>query len=297
MKNLLIALLFLISSVNLFGQVETVFALNYSQANCFNARPSLSKVQLLDLAGTIKDELTVNYDGTGNVTGTPVSTNGIIVWDGVLTGSSTAIVTGKLLNVSESYILTSQITDNCSGTLYQGSVRSTAINFTPELLVDCDQVITCALASIDTLVEVSSVKNQFNLDSVTITVKEVEHVFQDTDTYAGTQTTTTAGTDSFGNAYPIGTALITFADGMTLCIPTKAYTDIDLAAAPATITDPDGDVLSIYNYQFETESDGIVRTVDTTAGVITVTHSLDWGIIKDSVLSYIPVMPPTLTGN
>lgn len=297
MRTLLI-LLFLIPSFGIIAQSDCVFTMNYNPANCFNVQPEEVEIKLMDTSGTIKDQMVVIYSD-GNPVGTPTSMNGIIVWDGVLTGSINQVILGELIGLTESCILTTQITDNCENRLISGPVQSVPINLKTDQTLSCQDVIDCVLADIDAVVQVNVGQTSSGLDSVTITVDgQPDYIFTDTDTYISHYVSTVAGTDDFGNDYPIGTSILVFpGTEEELCIPNKTdlYTDIDLTVSPGTITDPDGDVVEIYDYVFDLSGDGINVNTDTTGGTITVTYSLDWGEIKDSILSCIPITAPQLT--
>ncbi len=83
--SLFVSLLFCLSA---FSQVDTVLVtFNYQSNSCNGALPTVTNINLLGETGNNIDNLVVSYSG-GSPVGSTTSSNGFILWDGVLVSGS-----------------------------------------------------------------------------------------------------------------------------------------------------------------------------------------------------------------
>lgn len=209
-----LGLIILLAFANFIYAQSCAFTLNYTQSNCYQAEPSQAILRLEGLDGSIKDQLSVNYVG-GVVSGTPVSMNGLIVWDGALTPGSFSV--GSIEDVTETCILTSTIVDLCGGgTTSTGQIQAIPINIKPETAFDCAAAIACLQPSLDTLVIVDTIAG-------TITVLGIPYPLYDKEVKFGSNskgTYVTNGLDTVysdnDTAYVSGDTTIAIVDGQII---------------------------------------------------------------------------------
>lgn len=211
MKNLISIIALTILWLSSFAQVDTcLFTMNYTQSNCLGAEPSEVILTLKDEMGVSKDQLVVQYQD-----GQPIpanSANGIIVWDGTLTPGGYSI--GNLEGVSGNCVLTTQITEKCSGGgITMGPSQSIPINVKSPAVLNCDEALACFLADTDSYIKIDTLTNSQGLDSIVIDLGGNVYVHNDTHAYynewfSGDTLYTQHGDNIFWETYILDSTII-----------------------------------------------------------------------------------------
>ncbi len=110
-----------------FSQVDTVLVtFNYKSNSCNGALPTVTNINLLGETGNNIDNLVVSYSG-GSPVGSTTSSNGFILWDGVLVSGSYSTL-NIILPRDSQYVLETRVDDLCSFGTFPGRTVAQAIH-------------------------------------------------------------------------------------------------------------------------------------------------------------------------